>query len=116
MLGANHEMCREMLWQGYPTDSRGTPFQKFWQRVDDQNDITPIHQWKSFPLGAQPASTEMLVLLIRGQLLERFPNLSIYAYPLIGTEKRPGGASPPVPNDAQEMDPNQIVLPVMHGT
>jgi hypothetical protein len=115
MLGANHEMCREMLWQGYPTDNRGTPFQKFWQRVDDENDIIPIHQWKSFPLGAQPASTEMLVLLIRGQLLERFPNLSIYAYPLTGTEKRPGGASPPVPNDAQEMHPDQIVLPVMHG-
>jgi hypothetical protein len=57
----------------------------------------------------------MLVLLIRGQLLERFPNLSIYAYPLTGTEKRPGGSSPPVQNDVQEMDPNKIVLPVMHG-
>jgi hypothetical protein len=115
MLGANHEMGREMLWQGYPTDSRGTPFQKFWQRLDGKDDIAPIHQWKSVPLGAQPASTEMLVLLIRGQLLERFPNLSIYAYPLTGTEKRPGGSSPPVQNDVQEMDPNKIVLPVMHG-
>jgi hypothetical protein len=57
----------------------------------------------------------MLVLLLRGQLLERFPNLSIYAYPLTAAEKRPGGASPPVPNDAQEMDPNQIVLPVLRG-
>ncbi len=115
MLGANHEMGREMLWQGYPTDSRGTPFQKFWQRLDDLDDVAPIHQWKGVPLGAQPASTEMLVLLIRGQLLERFPNLSIYAYPLTGSEKRPGGASPPVPNDVQEMAAGKIVLPVMHG-
>jgi len=118
MLGANHEMGREMLWQGYPSDSRGTPFQKFWQRVDDKNDIEPIHQWYSVPLGAQPSSTEMLVLLIRGQLLERFPNLSIYAYPLVASEIRPGGSSPPPPQgvvDPQEMDPAKVVLPVMRG-
>ena len=70
MLGANHEMARELLWQGYPTDSRGTPFQKFWQRFDDGDDIAPIHRWLGVALGAQPASTEMVVLLIRGQLLE----------------------------------------------
>lgn len=115
MLGANHEMGREMLWQGFPTDSRGTPFERFWQRVDDGDDIAPIHQWHAVALGAQPSSTEMLVLLIRGQLLERFPNLSIYAYPLLGAEKRPGGSNPPVQNDVQEMDHAKIVLPVMHG-
>jgi hypothetical protein len=115
MLGANHEMARELLWQGYPTDSRGTPFQKFWQRFDDTDDITPIHQWLAVPLGKQPGTTEILVLLIRGQLLERFPNLSIYAYPIAGTEKRPGGASPPVEHDTGEMDGGKIVLPVMHG-
>ena len=58
MLGANHEMGRELLWQGYPTDSRGTPFQKFWQRLDDRDDIAPIHQWQATRLGKQPASTE----------------------------------------------------------
>ena len=30
----------------------------------------------------------MLVLLFRGRLLERFPNLSIYAYPITDREKR----------------------------
>ena len=39
MVGANHEMGREMLWQGLPTDQRGTPFQHFWQRLDGKNDI-----------------------------------------------------------------------------
>ena len=34
MVGANHEMGRELLWQGFPTDQRGTPFQHFWQRLD----------------------------------------------------------------------------------
>src|SRR5207344_2843949 len=81
MVGANHEMGREMLWQGLPTDQRGTPFQHFWQRLDGKTDIEYIHQWSAVPLGAQPGSTAMTVLLFRGRLLERFPNLSIYAYP-----------------------------------
>jgi hypothetical protein len=118
MLGANHEMGRELLWQGFPTDQRGTPFQHFWQRLDGAKDIAPIHRWAAAPLGAQPGSTVMLVLLIRGQLLERFPTLSVYAYPIDAQENRPGGSSPPVAagaTDPKEMDPNRMILPVMKG-
>ena len=57
MLGANHEMERELLWQGFPTDSRGTPFQRFWQRFDEEDDIAPIHKWAKVPLGQQPGNT-----------------------------------------------------------
>ena len=116
MVGANHEMGREMLWQGLPTDQRGTPFQHFWQRLDGKNDIEFVHKWNAVALGTQPGSTEMLVLLIRGQLLVRVPNLSIYAYPIVAQEKRPGGTSPPpVGEDASEMDPAKQVWPVMRG-
>jgi hypothetical protein len=115
MIGANHEMGREMLWQGLPTDQRGTPFQRFWQRLDGKEDIDFIHKWNALPLGTQPGSTEMLVLLIRGQLIERFPNLSIYAYKIVAQENRPGGASPPHANDTSEMDPNKAIVPVMRG-
>lgn len=109
MLGANHEMGRELLWQGFPTDQRGTPLRHFWQRLDGATDIDPIHQWGPRPLGGQPGSTPMLVLLLRGQLLERFPHLSIYAYPKAPNDKRPGGDSP------AEMDPNAIERPVLRG-
>jgi hypothetical protein len=34
MDGANVEMNRELLWRGFPTDLRGTPFQRFWDRID----------------------------------------------------------------------------------
>ena len=119
MVGANHEMGREMLWQGMPTDQRGTPFQHFWQRLDGKTDIECIHQWNALPLGTQPGSTPMLVLLIRGQLLARFPNLSIYAYPIVGNETRPGGAEPlpqPAPPDAvPEMNPAKALMPVLRG-
>lgn len=107
MVGANHEMGRELLWQGFPTDQRGTPFQHFWQRLDSGNDIAPINEWLAAPLGSQSGSTPMLVLLIRGQLLERFPTLSIYAYPRTPQESRPGGGG--------EMDPTRTILPVMKG-
>src|SRR5262249_32035868 len=30
MMGLNHEMSRELLWRGYPTDQRGTYFRQFW--------------------------------------------------------------------------------------
>ena len=110
MLGANHEMGREMLWQGYPTDQRGTPFQRFWQRLDDLDDIAPIHKWGAVPLGAQPGSTEMLVLLIRGQLLERFPTLAIFGYPLDAGATHPGGK-----DAGNEMNPDRMLVPVMRG-
>ena len=29
-VGLNHEMGRELLWRGYPTDQRGTYFDHFW--------------------------------------------------------------------------------------
>jgi hypothetical protein len=119
MLGANHEMGRELLWQGFPTDCRGTPFRHFWQRLDGRTDIEPIHLWGALPLGKQnPANSEFLVLLIRGQLLERFPNLSIYAYPITGAETRPGEIIPPVAPGKDPtilMHPDRVLLPILRG-
>src|SRR5262249_45330840 len=43
-----------------------------------------------------------------GRLLERFPNLSIYAYPLKPQEKRPGEST-------GEMVPSSLVMPVFRG-
>ena len=113
MVGANHEMGREMLWQGLPTDQRGTPFQHFWQRLDGEVDIEPLHHWNALPLGAQPGSTAMVVLLFRGRLLERYPNLTIYAYPMnAGEEKRPGANEA----GAQMLRwPAPSIVPVLRG-
>jgi len=118
LLGANHEMGRELLWQGFPTDQRGTPFRNFWQRLDANADIEPIHYWlTAAQLGEQRGSKAMLVLLIRGQLLERFPTLSIYAYPKLAGQARPGGSVPPTPPDQPdtEMEPNKMEMPVLKG-
>ena len=30
MVGLNYEMSRQLLWNGYPTDQRGSYFRQFW--------------------------------------------------------------------------------------
>lgn len=100
MVGLNHEMARQLLWVGYPTDLRGSYFRQFWdvsnyvpQRGDPTDpaqlrellkDIPPIHTWPlAGPLGTHEnrAGTvpDNVVLIIRGELLRRYPNTIIYA-------------------------------------
>jgi hypothetical protein len=79
LLGLNHEMARELLWRAYPTDQRGTYFRRFWGEpgVDD---IQPIPAFGSGQLGShvQGGATPRLVLLLRGDLLRRYPGALVY--------------------------------------
>jgi len=84
LVGSNHEMNRELLWRSYPTDRRGTPFRLFWDRVDGMTDIGPIHEFfRNRRLGKNnvgPAEGA-IVLLVRGDLLRRYPNSIVYGTP-----------------------------------
>jgi hypothetical protein len=99
MVGLNHEMARQLLWSGYPTDQRGSYFRQFWdvtgyvpqpgdptdpgQLRDRLADIPPIHTWaKPLALGDhpnRPGAAGDLVLLVRGELFKRYPNAIVYA-------------------------------------
>lgn len=82
MVGLNAEMSHEMLWRNYPTDQRSTYFRQFWDTSagSDEPDLEPISMWGDRELGRNTPSTGgKLVLLIRGELLERYPNSVIYA-------------------------------------
>jgi hypothetical protein len=100
MVGLNHEMARQLLWAGYPTDLRPSCFRQFWDvsnyvpqpgdRTDPAElsemlkDIPPIHTWPlADPLGTHENRTgivpDNVVLIIRGELLRRYPNTIIYA-------------------------------------
>jgi hypothetical protein len=91
MLGLNHEMSRELQWREYPSDLRGTPFRRFWA---GPTEMPEIHEWSAeSPLGAHVAegsSERQLVLLVRGELLQRYPQTAIYAVPAI--DRRTPGA------------------------
>ncbi|MET0145396.1 MAG: hypothetical protein ABW328_11525 [Ilumatobacteraceae bacterium] len=86
LAGLNHELNRELLWRRYPTDQRGTPVSRFWQRLGNDTDIAPMHQWRPFErsLTDLAGGQANLVLLVRGELLRRHPNTVILAVPASG--------------------------------
>ncbi len=124
MVGANHEMARQLLWIGYPTDCRGSYFRQFWDvsryvrkpgDPTDPNalaellkDIPPIHTWPlAAPLGAHENRSGIVpnnvVLLIRGELLRRYPDAIIYA------------AKAQVVNEQRIIDPSDERYPIFGG-
>jgi hypothetical protein len=84
MAGASTEMARELLWNEFPTDQRGTYFSRFWDARDagvttPPPDITDLVGW-SGPLGSQSGRTgSLLVLVVRAELLVTFPNTVVFA-------------------------------------
>lgn len=95
MLGLNHEMMRELLWRGYPTDQRGTVFSRFWgstispfAEVDESDKarvIKNIHQWGTNSLGNNYPSNgsdpnSLIILVVRAELIKKYPNTFIYAH------------------------------------
>jgi hypothetical protein len=101
MVGLNYEFGRKLLWREYPTDQRGSYFRQFWDVrsvIDTEGlsesaftehlyDIPELHRWPlDSSLGAhnnrQAAgeSGEQAVLVIRGELLKKYPTAIIYAH------------------------------------
>jgi len=103
MVGLNHEMARELLWREYPTDQRGSYFRQFWDvsgylpdpsestNADDLKehlkDIPEIHTWPpTSGLGDHDnrevggTKEEEVVLVIRGELLKKYPTAVVYAH------------------------------------
>lgn len=129
MLGLNHEFAAELAWRDYPTDMKGTFFQQFWDEAEsdpssEQKDIQPINEWNE-KLGTNPSnegttdsirggfilnrnqedeSIENTVLLIRGELLNKYPNTLVY----IVHGKEENGI--PIPDFEKE-----ALLPVFDG-
>jgi len=99
LVGLNHEMGRELLWREYPTDKRGSYFRQFWdvnglilpadvseeENAEALKDIKPIHTWGKHSLLGKHNNRDaegdesQLVLLIRGDLLKRYPDTLIFA-------------------------------------
>lgn len=80
LVGLNQEFNRELLWREFPTDQRGTPFARFWP--SGETDVEEIALWPSdAPLGSQlrTGGEGNLALLVRGELLSRFPGTTLVA-------------------------------------
>lgn len=109
LAGANVELARELRWREYPTDRRGTPLRRFWDRVDDRDEIRPIHTWsRRTDLGGNLiGGGDLLVLLVRGELLRRYPRtiLAVVRATAAGRlDDRPDARSEPVMTGRFEPD------------
>jgi hypothetical protein len=75
LVGLNHEMGRELLWRGYPTDQRGTCFRAFWTTNDELQQ--EVHAFSPVALGGHldPRLAGRVVFLVRGELVRRYPGV-----------------------------------------
>jgi hypothetical protein len=136
MVGLNHEFARELLWREYPTDQRGSYFRQFWDvrgflpkagteltaLREQLFDIPELHTWHTDTgLGdhdhreAQGEKEDELVLVIRGELLKKYPTAVIYAHraewELLNGQpdkSKPRKLAPLTP--AQEADPPRDII------
>lgn len=126
MSGVNHEMSRELLWREFPTDQRGTYFRQFWDVGDNifendrekKYDIKPMHEWKkdlgdhSLEQSNNSGNDTYLVLLIKGELLKKYPNTQVYAQKAIFKNS----SNPNTPRTLSDASDNEnIKFPVFHA-
>ena len=92
LIGLSHEMGRELLWRGYPTDQRGTYFRRFFDGSTDEMQVDGqpglIHTFDATPLGRHlvPTLDGRIVFLIRGELIRRYPDAVVTIVQQDGTE------------------------------
>lgn len=118
LVGLSHEFARKLLWRGYPTDQRGTYFRRFWNAARDEL-VPDIHRFAPTPLGShivleptppppgQPPR-DLAVLLVRGELIRRYPDAIVLAL------RAQDWSKPPAFADAAA-DPTSMATILFHG-
>jgi hypothetical protein len=83
LAGVNTEFARELLWNEYPTDQRGTCFARFFDAADAGADRPPdipaVHEWDADLGSNSPSLSGLLVLVVRAELLVKFPDTLVFA-------------------------------------
>lgn len=125
MAGLNHEMSCELLWREFPTDQRGSYFRNFWDdkdslSVNNDSDILEMHEWEDQlgehnqriinDEGEEERKKNYIVLVIRGDLLKKYPNTVIYAQKALPPD---GGSGPRKLSDLTDI--NNIKTPIFQG-
>ena len=137
LAGMNHEFSRELLWREFPTDMRGSYFRHFWEYNNNPNaeiqanetteayvnrilefqnnaaDVEEMHKWKANLLGGNHKGGPKLVLLIKGDLLRKYPGTLVYAQKANydGADK----TAPRVLGQYLPEDTNSVKWPIITG-
>jgi hypothetical protein len=98
MTGLNDEMGRRLIFDEYPTDVRATFFKSFWQY--GREDIASLDTWGALGNNPSPGGFggDPLVLLIRGAIVRRYPNMQVFAVQATqaGPQRTLGGTETPI--------------------
>jgi hypothetical protein len=94
LAGVNAEFGRELLFRGYPSTGRATWFRRFFDTRGTTSgeldgDVLPIDEWGDGELrdvATGAASGDGVTLLVRAELLRRFPNTIVQAVPAVRTQ------------------------------
>lgn len=109
MVGLNHEFSRELLWRGYPTDQRGSYFRLFWDSISNRKDVKELHTWnRALGFNNEERSDNNLVLVVRGDLLKKFPRT------IIGVQKA-AWKNNNVKTDREIDDDADFILPIFEA-
>ncbi|RXZ67251.1 hypothetical protein [Agromyces albus] len=129
LVGLSDEFGHELLWRGYPTDRRGTYFHRFWSPQHDEV-LAPIHAFPRTRLGRHVAVGGVAapddgddrlgraVIVVRSELVRRFPDLVIQAIRNQGTPQEPVFEAPGSPQQtasvlfAEHLEPDIAVVGV----
>ncbi|MFL5897128.1 MAG: hypothetical protein ACJ76D_01485 [Solirubrobacterales bacterium] len=135
MVGLNHEFARKLLWREFPSDQRGSYFRQFWDVRSVVNveglsenalrkqlyDIPELHRWPTSTKlgthnnrqspdeqGKDGKPREQAVLVIRGELLKKYPTAVIYAH-RAEWEFEPDGKTPDLtePRKLVDLEPSE---------
>ncbi|NIY73815.1 hypothetical protein HCZ30_15400 [Marivivens donghaensis] len=82
MVGANHELLRELRWRGMPVPNNASPIRRAFPAPTDGSplnpDIEPIGDWGDTDLGEHGEAPQVgFVTVMRTPLLEKFPDIQV---------------------------------------
>lgn len=116
MVGANHELQRELRWRGMPVPNNASPIRRAFPAPTDGSpldpDIQPIGDWDDTQLGTHAETDETnrpvqigFVAILRTPLLEKFPDIEVMLCKAV------------MENDQRTIDHTRTtpVLPIMYG-
>jgi hypothetical protein len=87
LLGANYTLGREFLWREFPAAPGGTFLRTFFDAAGPgatSTDVPPVADWKPASALGSHATIDperTLVLIVKSELLRRYPDTLIYAVP-----------------------------------
>ena len=117
LLGANRELGRELAWREYPTAPGGTWLRTFWDALEPAGDIAPVADWTPGRLGTHPGGGAdpgaVLVLVVKGDLLRRYPRTLVTAVPARwrgGLREEDRSATPIDPSFTGTLGPDAVFV------